>query len=489
VLFQGFDGLPVAGSRYFGNSIYPETAVYVGVTALALAVVAVGTRWRRPEVPAFAACALLMAVVAYAAPVVSVIDDATGLRGVAWHRTVQPMVLALAVLAGMGMDAVDRAAPDGAVRRWALGAFAGCGLVLVVLWVAGRGTLPHAEAVIRNKSFVWPLVLTGVGLAVALALMAGARRARGDEAGKPARGLSWAAAVLLACETAFLVAAGAPLASSSPTFATPTAAERTLAHDVGGALVAFGGRDCHTPPTLGIHQNINVVFGVHELADFDPMIPEATFRSFQQSTGTHADARGAPLILCPAVDNAATARLYGVGYILTFASAPAPAGTQTVARIAGERLSRVPGSAMATLTALGPGGTVPSRDAAGRATPVTWTAPNVVQVHTTAGAASELRLRVTAVPGWRASIDGRPLALSTFAGTMLQARVPPGHHVVTLSYWPTTFTAGLVLGALALIGLVTVPMVGALRRRRTRPAPRSRARHGRRRRTREAPAA
>src|SRR4029077_11703442 len=51
LLFQGFDGVPVAGNRWFGNSIYPETAAYLGVIALSLAVVAVGTRWRRPAIP------------------------------------------------------------------------------------------------------------------------------------------------------------------------------------------------------------------------------------------------------------------------------------------------------------------------------------------------------------------------------------------------------------------------------------------------------
>ena len=66
-----------------------------------------------------------------------------------------------------------------------------------------------------------------------------------------------------------------------------------------------------------------------------------------------------------------------------------------------------------------------------------------------------LRLRLTDEPGWHATIDGRPLALVPYAGVMLQARNPPGNHIVELHYWPETFTAGLILAA----GCVLVLMI------------------------------
>ena len=78
-----------------------------------------------------------------------------------------------------------------------------------------------------------------------------------------------------------------------------------------------------------------------------------------------------------------------------------------------------------------------------------------------------VRLRLTDVPGWHATIDGRPLPLTTFAGVMLQARVPPGRHTIELHYWPATFTWGIVLAAMAAIGLVAALVIDALRRRRT----------------------
>ena len=78
-----------------------------------------------------------------------------------------------------------------------------------------------------------------------------------------------------------------------------------------------------------------------------------------------------------------------------------------------------------------------------------------------------LRLRLTDVPGWHASLDGKPLALQDFAGTMLQARIPPGRHTIELSYWPATFTLGIAIGACSLAGLLVALVVNAVRRRRT----------------------
>jgi uncharacterized membrane protein YfhO len=77
-----------------------------------------------------------------------------------------------------------------------------------------------------------------------------------------------------------------------------------------------------------------------------------------------------------------------------------------------------------------------------------------------------LRLRLTDVPGWHASIDGRPVPLSRFAGVMLQVDVPAGKHTVDLYYWPATFTFGIVLAAGAAAGLIASLIVSRARRRR-----------------------
>ena len=468
LFFQGFDGLPVAGNHWFGNSIYPETATYLGVVALGLVVVALGTRWRRPAVPALALSALAMAALSYLSPVVSAVVQLTGLRSVAWHRAVQPMDFALAILAGLGADALVRAgaSPAGAgVRRWAAGAYGGVAVVLAIVWLVGRGQLPPAEAAIRARSFVWPAVETVIALATVGALVR-ARVRPGGGRGAGRWGGRGAGLVLLAAETVFLVSAGAPLVSSSPGIPKPTRAEAALAHRVGTSLVALGARDCHLPPTLGIHQDVNVLYRVRELAVWDPMIPEATFASLARATGQPASALGAPLTLCPAVDSAAVARRYGVRYILTGASASKPRGTVLVGTVGGEHLYRVPGSGQATLVPLGHGGTLPALDADGVPVGVEHPDPARWHLEVVTAVPTELRLHLSDVPGWYATVNGRPLRLVPYAGTMLQARLPLGRADVVLHYWPPGFTTGIVLAVLSALALVGTLAAGRLRRRR-----------------------
>jgi hypothetical protein len=382
-------------------------------------------------------------------------------------------VLALAVLAGIGMDALVRSHAQRPVRWWVGGSFLGAAVVVALLWLVGRGRLPSFEAGIRARSFIWPGIEAVLGLVVIGALSIRARRAgprhRSDGRSMASAG-RLAGGVLLLCETAFLVSAGAPLVSSSPHFLVPTPAETALRHEVGTSLVALGTRDCHTPPTLGMHQDINVVYGVHELADWDPLTPEAVFRSFKAATGQPAGAIDAPLILCPAIDSAAVAQRYGVGFILEHAGGARPRGTVFVSTVGNERLYRVPRAAAATLTPLGRDGALPSPDVSGA--PVAVTHPDAASWKLTVASATPavLRLHLTDVPGWHATIDGRSLPLESFAGAMLQARVPSGPHVVELHYWPTTFTAGIVLAIVGVVGLATGVVFDSRRKRKLRRA-------------------
>ncbi len=223
-----------------------------------------------------------MAALAYLHPLVSALDGATGLSYVGWHRSIITMDLALAVLGGMGMDAVVRGSEERAVRRWCALGFAAVSAVLGLLWLASRHGLSPADAAIRNRSFLWPAALAVGGLAVT-GVLAWWRRARGRHGAATGGGRAgwWAGAVLLAGETAFLVAAGAPLVSSSPAFVSATPAEAALARAAGGATVGFATRNCLTPPGVGIHQNVNVILGVHELADYDPLTPLSLFRALR----------------------------------------------------------------------------------------------------------------------------------------------------------------------------------------------------------------
>ena len=104
--------------------------------------------------------------------------------------------------------------------------------------------------------------------------------------------------------------------------------------------------------------------------------------------------------------------------------------------------------------------------------PVTHPTPSTWELTTRSAVPQVLRLRITDVPGWHASIDGQPVPISRFAGVMLQVEVPAGEHTVTLHYWPSSFTAGIVLAAAAAVGLLSALIVENRRRRHPAQQPR-----------------
>jgi len=468
VVFQGFDGLPVAGSHWFGhlsgNASYLESATYVGVIAVVLAATALAMRRRHPEVVALGAVTAVMIVLMFSPPLVGALGK------VRWHRSTILFAFAVAVLAGVGADAVVRSWRDVRVRRWLGGGFALAAVVLAMVWALGRGHLPPADAAVRAGSFVWPGVQTAAGLGVAGTLVVAGRRRR--PAPRPARRRRFAlgtgtgvVAVLLACETAFLVTAGAPLWSSSPSFLAPTPAEVALKQAVGSAVVGFGARSCSVPGDLGIVQDVNVAFAVQELDVYDPVAPRALFRSWQAATGQPGGLGNPISVFCPAVTSAAVARRYGVGFVLEPAGARGPGGGVFDRRVGDESLYRIPGAAAATLTPVSGGSSPASGYDDGTPVTVGHPGPASWRVVVDADTPQTLRLHLTGVPGWHGTIDGRPLPLHTLAGAMLQARVPAGRHIVELHYWPRAFSVGIGLALVAALGLA-----GALVVSRRRPA-------------------
>ncbi len=348
------------------------------------------------------------------------------------------------------------------------------GAVLVSLWELGRGHLPPADATIRDKSFIWPGVDTVVGLAVVGVLVLVHRRSVGAKRGDRAAAIDagrWAGIALLTCETVFLVLAGAPLAASTKAPFFPTPAVRALQAHVGSSLVGLGEAGCFLPPGLGIEENTQSAFDVRELAFYDPSASGSYFSSWTDLTGRRA---GYPefSIYCPGITSASLARLYGVRFVVESIRAPGgPQGSVFVTQLGEvEDLYRIPGAAAATLTPLPATGRLPAVTAQGTPVAVTHASPSSWKVVTKANSAQVLRLRLTDAPGWHATIDGRPLALTPFAGIMLQAEVPRGDHTVELHYWPTTFSLGLVLaGGAAVIFLVI--LAAAKVRRRSSPPP------------------
>jgi hypothetical protein len=435
----------------------------VGVIALVMAVTGVAVRRRRPEVVAIGAVVVVMTAVAFAPPLVAGLYRLPLVGTVLWQRAILPVAFGVAVLAGVGMDALLQAQDQRAVRRWLGGGFGIAAVLLTAFWLFGRGRLVAGDSAIRARSFIWPSAATVVGLMVVGTLVALDRRRRNGGPGQRSGGGLWAALILMACETAFLITAGAPLWTSTSTPFAPTPPAEALKGSVGSSVVGLGGSLCFFPPGLGIPENAQIAYGVQELALYDPMIPSAYYSSWRavsrQPAGIPDDS-----VYCPGIDTAQLARLYGVGYVLERSGSPGPQGGRFVRTVGeGEDLYRIPGAGAATLTPLTADGGLPAERDPGSPVAVTHGSAASWKIMTDADRAQVLRLRLTDVPGWHATVDGKPVALEPFAGVMLQLKVPAGSHSVELHYWPATFTVGLVLAGLALAGLLAVLIVGRRR--------------------------
>jgi hypothetical protein len=105
-------------------------------------------------------------------------------------------------------------------------------------------------------------------------------------------------------------------------------------------------------------------------------------------------------------------------------------------------------------------------DARGTAVAVTHPEARSWRVVTDGTRPEVLRLRLTDVPGWHATIDGRALPLEQYAGVMLQAQIPSGRHVMVLSYWPTELTVGIGLAIISGLALAMGLVLGLVSRRR-----------------------
>ncbi len=461
LLFQGFDGLPLKNSQWFGFSNYVETAMYVGVIAVVLAVMAVAFAWRRPEVRALTGIVAVMAIVVFVPGVISVLDKE--ILSTYWVFAMQPMVLGIAVLSGIGVDVVIRSHQDLRLTKWLAISFASAAVFLVLVGILTVSALSSSQARIREHSFIWPFIEVAVGLLVAAALFKLAARRRPGR--RSASGLgSVAAFVLLACETGFLIAAGAPLFSSTSTYLKPTPTIVALQRAVGDAVVGFG-TTCLPPPRVGIEENVNIVYGIREISVYDPMTPHAYWAlPWQQETGFSggkADASN----FCPVFPTATLARRFGVGYVLDFPGFAGPKGSVFVKRIGGEDLYKIPGASAAVLLSMASGRNSPSLDATGSPVPVTHPIPSVWHMVTNAPTPALLRMHLTNVPGWHATVNGRPLKLVAYDQVMLQAQLPAGHDVVELHYWPDRFNEGLVLAFGAVVVLIFMLGVAAGRSR------------------------
>ena len=113
-----------------------------------------------------------------------------------WVLAMTPMVLAISVLAGVGVDVIVRTHRDPTVRQTLGIGFTALGLLVAMLFVVGRGSLPRLPASVREKSFIWPAIEVVVGLAVVGALVMFAGRTRRT---RPGSSWGWATQWRLRC--------------------------------------------------------------------------------------------------------------------------------------------------------------------------------------------------------------------------------------------------------------------------------------------------
>jgi len=521
LLFASYNGVPTTLATYIGpNDSYVST-LYVGAVALALALAGLAWVRRRPEALAFGILVAGLVVALFFPPVVTVLRHVPGLRVFRLALATTPLDFAFSILAAFGAEGLlagrrvrrargaagepagavvpagSGAPPEGpvagdrAVHRWADRLFvAGTVFLAITLGVfevrlgVSAGHLKPAQVSIRQASFVWPIISVGV-----CALVAIVRAVTGDGAGghlrdgrdvagprhaaalsgtveRAARALAGRAGLtlLVAAQAAFSIVSGAWWLSSTPDPLPVTPAVAALAHAAHGKLVGFGTCAENAFPDLGVMPDVNADYGIAEMTDYDPIIPKTYYASYGTLTRGPRAAL-VPHVFCPAIRSVRVARAYGVADVLEPPGAAGPAGTREVAVVHGEGVYAVPGAARVTASPAGRNGATvrAARESVGG----TW------QVRVAARARSTLLLRVSAVPGWQATLDGRPLALRRVDAVLLEAVVPPGRHLVVLRYWPSLLTVGLVVCA-ATAGL----LLGALgweewRRRARRPAPTS----------------
>jgi hypothetical protein len=462
-LTQGYFGMPFQGHAAFELSFwnYYETVSYVGVVALVLALIALATSIRRPIVLALGIALFFTLAATYEPatfhPFESLVDRIGQISDVRFERMRVLSALIVAVLGALGIERVLAAPKSRAVRRAAFGSLAVVGAVLVT--IAAGSLLAHLPAGLARQH-LRALVVPVVSLALAAGLLA--LICIGGHGGVRLSTVARAAAVaLVTAQGVVLFFAGVGIATYSHAFYPATPAEDRLIAIVGNGLVGLDGGNDAAPhddirffEKIGLYPEVNIGYKIRFFTIHDPVLPQAYFSTWPEVAARPKNPGGVGLFV-PDVNSASLARRYGVDFVLAAAGLPAPAGTTLVTTLAGERLYRVPGAARFSF-ASGGGATV--RSVRGAATGG-WT------ITTSSRTPARLVLRVTAIPGWHASVDGAPAALGTADGVLQTLAVPAGAHTIRFWYLPTRLVDASVIAA-AVAGAFVVLCIGMAWRRR-----------------------
>jgi hypothetical protein len=465
---QGYYGLPTRENSFFLSGWnYYETASYVGIVMLVLAVVAVMRHRRQPTVIALVGLCVAIGLICWQIstgvhPVQSFMSAIVG--QVEWGRFRTVLGLPLGLLAGIGLEEVVgvlRYSTRPAARRSAVSSFAvatavaGAGVLVLYLLDAGTSA---AESV-RARSLIWPLVSCVVCVGVLALIVPVSRRFSDHRRDNPGSSTSDPAAariavggVLWSVNAAALLFAGVGINSYSHSYYKATPAITALRQKVGSSLVGLDtGR--RSPVAVqqflgdepGFYPEVNLGYQVAEFAAHDPTLPQMYFEAFGVK-------RGGPGFFEPDIDSVALARRYGTPYVLASPLAPPLVGGRRVGTYAGQVLYSIPGASRFTLSGGG------ALSAIGHPSAAEYDLQAEVKA-ASAGSSGRrhqatLVARITDVPGWHASVDGKEVPIRRANGVMIAVSLPAGHHQVRFWYWPSRLSEGLVAATLGFLGFL-----------------------------------
>jgi hypothetical protein len=487
---QGFDGLPIKGSAYFGPFDYFETSAYVGIIALVFAGLALITWWKRPVIIGCAIGALFSLALIYdlgsAAPIQHFVS-ALGFGSIALQRMLPVLAFFIAVLAGLGLEKFCQDFDDRRTRLALLSISGLVCLVLAIMWVkvssamylpsppAPANPTTTTAAALRRASLFWPTAEAAVLTLFAMGLCFSQRIKN-----MSSKALSHYVAAACCCAQAlFLLFAGVGINSYAKVAYPVTPAVRELQSIVGSGLVGMDGANAHCTASspqpcgvrqwtgLGFYPEMNIAYGLRELGLHDPTMPTSIFTSWPVGSSDREYAGNLNLFV-PAVTSLSLARRYGVSFVLVAPDHVGPAGMEEVATIPTEEgplgLYAVPGAAQFSFDAPSALALV---EAVSHKSDASWQlAVHVVDTE-------RLVLRVTDVPGFHVDANGKALRTELTDGVFLSVVVPAGTTSVVVTYWPTRLSVSFGLALLTLCVLFAYGLIRVVLRANKRRATQS----------------
>ena len=152
LVFQTFDGSSLTPLVTFRTTVgLRSSAAYIGIIAVVLGVLAVVKRRRQPAIVGAGGDGSGGRCHGLSVAVRLLSERPSRSGGDPLGGAIQVLVFAVAVLSGAGLDIVVRSKGERPVRRWLGAGIRLAALLLLLLWLFGRGHLPPLETHIRAE--------------------------------------------------------------------------------------------------------------------------------------------------------------------------------------------------------------------------------------------------------------------------------------------------------------------------------------------------